>query len=271
VLVRESVDEELDGWQYGEENRTTVEGLFDPAALATLHFDGSLWDIAAGAVGTTPAFEGLYGRIYNRVIQSSRLRGLLFSLWGSTDPLHRLDAFVTDAVTHAAAVDIPVIIDLPCGGGTLLPLLARGQRKLVVLEIDLAEVMLRRAVALNEREPSSLDVAFVRANALALPLRDGVADVVVSLNGLHVMPDPAAFLAEIARILKPRGALWLITPVSGPGLRSRLILGTARMLRVVSRAPPTIAELEALAVAQGFHRLRDYGGSSITGVAFRRV
>ncbi len=45
-------------------------------------------------------------------------------------------------------------------------------------------------------------------------LADAVADVVISINGLHVVPDARRFLAEISRILKPDGRLWLITPVT---------------------------------------------------------
>jgi ubiquinone/menaquinone biosynthesis C-methylase UbiE len=257
--------------QHQQDPSPTVEALFDPATRGVLHFDGSLWGTESGKAGTTPAFEGLYGRIYNRVIQSSSLRRALFSLWGSTDPLHQLDVFVADAVRHVAAVEAPLIVDLPSGGGTLLPLIARSRRRLRVVEIDLAEAMLRRAVIVNERHSSLLDVSFVRANALALPLREGVADVVVSVNGLHVMPDPGEFLAEIARVLKPDGALWLITPVDGEGVRSRLILRAAHRLGVISRNPPTLIELEALVVSHGFQRLRSYGGASITGAAFLRV
>jgi SAM-dependent methyltransferase len=255
----------------GDPSRQTVEGLFTPAARDSLHFDGSIWDTRSGDAGATPAFEGLYGRIYNRVIQSTMLRRVLFTLWGSTDPLHHLERFVADAVRDAATVEVPVIVDLPSGGGTLLPLFARSERQLVILEVDLAEVMLRRALAVHERAPSDLEVSFVRANALSLPLRDGVVDIVVSVNGLHVMADPGAFLAEIARVLKPSGALWLITPVSGTGIRSRMILGAAHKLGVVSRPPPTLGGLEDLVTSQGFERLHGYGGASITGAAFRRA
>jgi ubiquinone/menaquinone biosynthesis C-methylase UbiE/pimeloyl-ACP methyl ester carboxylesterase len=217
-------------------------------------------------------FEGLYGRLYNRVIQSPGLRRAAFSIWGSADPLYDLDAFVADAVTDARAMSTaPVLVDLPSGGGTLLPFLAREGFSGTVIEVDLATAMLKRAVALHRSSTPDLKTVFLQGDALDLALGDAVADVVISINGLHVVPDHARFLAELARITKPGGRLWLITPVDGPGARSRAILAAARSLRITPRTPPTLAELRDLLDESGFRQFRSYGGASITGVACDKV
>jgi SAM-dependent methyltransferase len=44
---------------------------------------------------------------------------------------------------------------------------------------------------------------------LRLPLRDGVADLVVSYGVIHHTPDPIKSFCELARILKPGGRLLL--------------------------------------------------------------
>ena len=216
-------------------------------------------------------FEGLYGRLYSRVIQTSGLRKAVFSLWGSADPLYDLEAFVGDAVRAANFSPArPVLVDLPSGSGTLLPFLAREGFRGVVVEIDLAISMLRRAIALHRSSAPRLETIFIQSDALELRLRSAVADFVISINGLHVIPEPARFLAEIARITKERGKLWLITPVDGPGVRSRAILAAANALGITPRTPPSLRELRELLAAAGFRELHSYGGASITGLACER-
>jgi hypothetical protein len=70
-------------------------------------------------------------------------------------------------------------------------------------------------------------------------------------------------------VLRPGGTLWLITPVTAPGLRSRAILGTARATGIVALTPPTLAGLHELLTQAGFGRLRPLGGASIAGIAAR--
>lgn len=217
-------------------------------------------------------FEGLYGRLYDHVIRSRRLRRAAFSVWGSADPLYELEAFVADAADAARLRSTgPVLVDVPCGGGTLLPFLARDAFAGTVLEIDIATAMLDRAVTSYRTTTPRLTAHFLQGDALDLPLSAAVADVVVSVNGLHVVPDHARFLAELARVTPTGGMLWLITPVDGRSLRSRLILGAARRLAVTPLRPPTLVELHRLLGEAGFQVVRSYGGASITGLACVRA
>lgn len=211
-------------------------------------------------------FEGLYGRIYNTVIRTPALRRLVFSIWGGTEPLQDLEAFVRDATRAAAAAADPVIVDVPSGGGTLLAFLAGLGYRGTVVEIDVAAAMMRRAVQAERRlRPAGFRVQFLRSDALDLPLADDIAHVVVSINGLHVVADHERFLAELARVTKPGGSLWLVTPVDGPSLRSRLILRGARRLGITPVRPPTLERLCDLLESAGFADLRWHGGQSIAG------
>jgi SAM-dependent methyltransferase len=217
----------------------------------------------------TRRFDGLYGGIYNRVIQTPALRRAAFSVWGSADPLYRLEAFIGDAIREVPSGN-PVLVDLPCGGGTLLPFLARTGFAGTVIEADLAIHMLRRAVALHRTLEPRPDAVFLQTDALELPLASECADAVVSINGLHVMPDAAAFLREVARITKPGGVLSLITPVNGTSLRSKAILMAANALAITPQTPPSLGKLRRMIAESGFSELRRYGGESITGIAVRR-
>jgi ubiquinone/menaquinone biosynthesis C-methylase UbiE len=93
-------------------------------------------------------------------------------------------------------------LDLGCGTGRNLPLF-RGR----VVAIDLSAEALARA---RRRAPGAL---LVRANAEALPFRDGAFDTVVSGLVLCSVPDPDRALAEARRVLKDDGELRLLEHV----------------------------------------------------------
>lgn len=246
--------------------------LLLPERVSGLTFEAPIIALRSYDPVRNRRFEGRYGGLYNRVIQTRTLRRVAFSIWGSADPLYDLDGFVADAAVAAGTRSpSPVLVDLPRGGGTLLPFLAREGFAGTVIEVDLATAMLRRAVALHGSSTPDLETVFLQSDAVDLSLKEAVADVVVSVNGLHVVPDHARFLSECARITKPGGRLWLITPVDGPSVRSRAILRAARLLRITPSRPPTLAELHDLLAQAGFRRFRSYGGTSITGIACDKV
>ena len=53
------------------------------------------------------------------------------------------------------------------------------------------------------------DIPLLRASALNLPVRDSIADLVISTGVLHHTPDPRQGIAENCRIIKPGGRLYL--------------------------------------------------------------
>jgi arsenite methyltransferase len=109
-----------------------------------------------------------------------------------------------------------VALDVGSGPGTVTASLARaaGEEGLA-LGVDISEAMLTRAVR-NEAGPQ---VGFLRADAQRLPLRDSTVDAVVSLAVLQLIPNPAAALAEIARVLRPGGRLAIMVPTAGRAAR----------------------------------------------------
>jgi SAM-dependent methyltransferase len=68
-------------------------------------------------------------------------------------------------------------------------------------------------LALDLRAGADVDV---RGSALALPFKDASASAILLLNVLHHLPDPARFLRECERVLKPGGRVCLIEPYAGP-------------------------------------------------------
>ena len=75
-----------------------------------------------------------------------------------------------------------------------------------VVGVDMTPAMLDKARAAAE-EAGLGNVRFRHGYGEALPVEDGWADVVISNGVLNLMPDKAAALAEMARVLRPRGRL----------------------------------------------------------------
>jgi arsenite methyltransferase len=75
-----------------------------------------------------------------------------------------------------------------------------------VIGVDMTQVMLEKARAAAE-EAGLGNVGFHQSYAEELPVPDGWADVVISNGVLNLMPDKAAVLDEMFRVLRPDGRL----------------------------------------------------------------
>ena len=101
-------------------------------------------------------------------------------------------------------------LDLGCGTGIMLDKL--GERFDGVVGLDISQEMLE-GYDLSDLRPG-LSVSLLRGDMGALPFREAGFDVVVCRSALHHMDDEAGVLAEIARVLKPDGALVLGEPAN---------------------------------------------------------
>ena len=105
-----------------------------------------------------------------------------------------------------------IALDVGCGPGTVTASLARAAGPGgLALGLDLSQAMLGRAV----RVQGGPQMGFLRADAQRLPLRDETVDAVVSIAVLQLVPDPAAALAEMARVLRAGGRLAVMVPTAG--------------------------------------------------------
>jgi len=99
------------------------------------------------------------------------------------------------------------VVDVGCGAGIDSLIAARvvGAGG-AVLGVDMTPAMLARARR-SASETGLDNVTFHDGLAEALPVPDGWADVVISNGVLNLMPDKAAALTEMARVLRPGGRL----------------------------------------------------------------
>jgi arsenite methyltransferase len=99
------------------------------------------------------------------------------------------------------------VVDVGCGAGIDSLIAARmvgpvGQ----VVGVDMTPAMLNKAQ--QAADEAALDnLEFRQGYGEALPVPDAWADVIISNGVLNLMPDKAAALQEMARVLKPGGRL----------------------------------------------------------------
>ncbi len=256
------------------EERASIEPLLRPEALAALHEEGEgllsvLPDEGAASAGR---FEGLYGPLYDRVIQSDGLRRFASLAYGDAGPVPDLDGFAGRVAqgTVSGGRSPAILLDVPCGGGTLLPRLRAQGYTGVLVQSDLGLAMLRRAAKVRDRLADG-ETLLLRADAQDLPLRDGVVDAAISLNGLHCMPDPRAFVSELGRVVRPGGRLFLITLVSGGNRRSDAAIAAGRAAGIIPTAPPPRATLLAWLREAGWSEIEPLGGEGLLGLAATRA
>lgn len=104
--------------------------------------------------------------------------------------------------------DGPVeILDIGCGDGALIPSLhvALPDAKICGVDLSSEEIVRARAAFANER------TAFVQARAQRLPFADATFDGALSHLALMLMQPVVPAFREIARVLRPGGALTFVT------------------------------------------------------------
>jgi ArsR family transcriptional regulator len=99
------------------------------------------------------------------------------------------------------------VIDVGTGTGALLPALAGAAAE--VMAVDQSERLLARARR-RCRDAGCDNVRFQQADVRALPFADRSFDAAYSSMVLHHVPEPAAAVAELARVVRPGGRVVIV-------------------------------------------------------------
>jgi ArsR family transcriptional regulator len=127
--------------------------------------------------------------------------------WDALRSLHVAESEVEAAIGRALG-DRPIgrLVDIGTGTGRMLQLFGPGAEQ--ALGIDRSPEMLRLARA--KLAAAGLDAELRQGDMYALPLPSGAADTVIIHQVLHYAQNPAAAVAEAARLLGPGGRLLIV-------------------------------------------------------------
>lgn len=108
------------------------------------------------------------------------------------------------------------VLDVGCGlGGKTAWYAEAGARS--VTGVDLAWDHVRQSARFAASRGQAARVHIARADAMRLPFADATFDIVTANDSMEHFADPAAALAELARVLCPGGRLYLyFTPYRSP-------------------------------------------------------
>lgn len=98
------------------------------------------------------------------------------------------------------------VLEIGFGGGALLGLLMNVTRG-TIIGVDMSLAMVKGA---RKRFSDAPSLHLHCASVDKLPLGDASVDKAVSVASLYFWPDPAAALAELARVLRPGGTLSIL-------------------------------------------------------------
>ena len=99
------------------------------------------------------------------------------------------------------------VLDIGAGNGVIALILAERLPRADVVGVDLSEAMLAVAERHRAASPHAARVRFEIADAKALGFGDAAFDAVLSNTILHHLAEPAPFLREAWRVLRPGGVL----------------------------------------------------------------
>ena len=140
--------------------------------------------------------------------------------WDEIRSLHIAESEVEAAVGRALADrGVGRLVDIGTGTGRMIELFGGGAEH--ALGVDRSPEMLRLArVKLAE---AGIEAELRQGDMYALPLGSGIADTVILHQVLHYAQQPAAAVAEAARLLSPGGRLLIVdfAPHEREELRAR--------------------------------------------------
>jgi 2-polyprenyl-6-hydroxyphenyl methylase/3-demethylubiquinone-9 3-methyltransferase len=180
---------------------------------------------------------------------------------GDFRPLHLLNPVRLGFIATRATLARQPVLDVGCGGGLLTESLARAGAE--VTGIDLAPGMIEVARLHAAESGLAIDYRVASAEELARE-SPGRFAVVTCMEMLEHVPDPAAMVATLARLLSPGGALFVST--INRNLKSFLlaIVGAEYVLGVI---PPGTHEYERLIVPSELARWARAAGLTLAELA----
>ena len=154
---------------------------------------------------------------------------------GSSHPIEVMSRRRAIATIGRHAADLRVVLEVGCSSGYFLTELANALPSSLVMGSDNVAGLLQR---LAQRHPG---LPLLQFDIVRAPLPDACVDAVIALNVLEHIEDDVTAVAQIRRILRPGGILYMEVP-AGPmlfGVHDRVLMHDRRYAM-----RPTIRMLE---------------------------
>jgi ubiquinone/menaquinone biosynthesis C-methylase UbiE len=151
------------------------------------------------------------------VMASEEVTERLRSLWEQYAPRYDRDTgfydlfLLGDSRTWACSQASGQVVEVAIGTGRNLPFYPR---RIQLTGIDFSPAMLD--LARDRAAELGIDVTLLEADAQHLPFADDRFDTVVCTLALSSIPDPAAAINEMYRVLHPGGQLLVVGHVASP-------------------------------------------------------
>jgi len=184
------------------------------------------------------------------------------------EDVYPTDGRVVEQILAEGPVSGRLVLEVGAGSGRDSISLAEAGATAVLLDYSAPSLEVARGVAAR----AGRRVHLVRADALAMPFRDGSFHVVFHQGLLEHFRDPRPLLRENVRVLGERGILLVDVPQ-----RFHLYTVLKHLLIAVGRwfagweTEFTIAELERLLRAAGVTVTRRYGSWMVPGLFYRSL
>ena len=204
----------------------------------------------------------------------SRIAAEWWDPFGKFRPLHKFNparlAYIRDAAcAHFARerrgkrpLEGLRLLDVGCGGG----LVAEPMRRLGAEVVGLDASERNIAVASTHARQQGLDIDY-RAGTIEALLASGEApfDIVLNLEAVEHVADPALFLSASAQMVKPGGLMFIATINRTPKAFALAIVGAEYVLGWLPKGTHswdkfvTPAELDEALAGNGMHRIDQTG------------
>ena len=204
--------------------------------------------MTTATVTTTP---GLIGRIRSR--QAGHPSGLLGRIVGRA--MVKDTAAANDRAVELLELGEPrTVLEVGYGQGrTAAKLVGQGHR---VLGVEVSDTMVSQARARNRRACRDGRADLRRGDGRTVPFDDATADAAFTAHTIYFMPDPAATIADVARVLRPGGRFVIACRVGDDPMPAWMDPDVYRI--------PTIAEIEAMLASADFALIAHQPGDEST-------
>jgi 2-polyprenyl-6-hydroxyphenyl methylase / 3-demethylubiquinone-9 3-methyltransferase len=151
---------------------------------------------------------------------------------GEFKPLHDINPLRLDWIAQHARLDGARVLDIGCGGGILAEAMARCGAQ--VTGIDLSEKAL--SVAQLHLHESGLAVQYQKASAEDYAAAHaGEFDAITCMELLEHVPEPAAMVADCARLVRPGGQVFFSTINRNPKSYLFAVVGAEYVLGLLPK------------------------------------